>query len=146
MGFTQPNFNLEAEVALFLGDEQSDLNFKEGDIMVSRRPIGGVGSKEVERFLWLMIDGLEENDLFALSIPIFDELGDNITEKARYRISLSDLSLRDVNFDIDAARDPNVTYQPYLIPDLEDFIFVENSEVPFDAQGLAWDKELGFYL
>jgi len=47
MGFTSPDFNLAAEVAISLSPDQGDIDLKEGDIVTSRRPVGGVGTKEV---------------------------------------------------------------------------------------------------
>jgi hypothetical protein len=151
MGQTDPQFNLRAEVAIFTNENIEFRKAHEGDIITSRREIGGVGTLEAQKYLWILVDGLEENDLYALHQTLFDgdPAGDdpvNEIEKRRFRIALADLALRDPDFDVERARDPLDIYQPYLQLDSDDFIFIPSSVLPFDAQGLVWDKSTGLYL
>ena len=142
MGYTNPNHPI-FELALSLencaphtgGTKERKLA---GDIVAIRRPAQAIGTKEAKTYLWLRVQGLEENDMARLtdSIEGFD--------KRRYCIPLERLKEIVPTFDIAKAMDPNVIYQPFLILDEEDFKFL-GSEQPFEIEDILFDKQTGKY-
>ena len=142
MGYTNPNYPI-FEIALSLEDSAPHTGgTKErklaGDIVAIRRPAQAIGIKEAKTYLWLRVQGLEENNMARLtdSIEGFD--------KRRYCIPLERLKEIVPTFDITKALDPNVTYQPFLILDEEDYRFL-GSEQPFEIEDILFDKQTGKY-
>lgn len=74
---------------------------KEGDIIAVRDPIGGIGKKEGNSFLWVLMD---EEDL-PQELPCK-------TSDCRACVSLDELKATDPEIDLDKVRDPQQFYQP----------------------------------
>lgn len=88
---------------------------KEGDIVVVRNPIGVVGSKEVNEFLWFTIE----------TTP---EVADSLTEpgvdgdKRNFKIQLPELKSKVLqSLDLVKARDKSRVYQPFVFADPDRF-------------------------
>jgi len=120
----------------------------EGDIVSVRKPDEGVGRKEVEEFLWMRVEGLEESEFSRLTDYIQDSTSEIIYDKRRYCIPLEKLEEIDPDFDIDLATYDDRIYQPFLLVDYEtDYTFVlEDGNLPFQVSGLIYDKTIGDYL
>lgn len=84
----------------------------EGDIVGIRRPHYEVGTKERSAFLWLRLQGLEENDMSQLAAPY--EEADTIYDKRRYCIPLARLKQIVPSLDLARVRDRNDAYQPFM--------------------------------
>jgi len=119
-----------------------------GDIAAVRHPDVGVGRKEVEEYMWLRIEGLEENEFYDLTELIEDSTSGIIYDKRRYCIPLEKIEEIDPDFDIDLALDNDRIYQPFLLVDYdEDYTFVlEDGHLPLQVSGLVYDKAIGDYL
>lgn len=115
-----------------------------GDIVGIRPPDVGVGRKEMKRFLWLRVEGLEELEFQGLAGPLaFSKT--EVYDKCRYCVPLKRLKEVDPDFDIEKALDPDLTYQPYLLTDEETGLFLATAPV-FSVHGLIFDKLTGEYL
>ena len=145
MGQVNPNYPIK-EVAISLESfpiESEHERKQEGDIVTIRDTHYCIGLKEMSRYLWLRIEGLEESEFDELVSVLVD---DGITfDKRRYCILLEKLKEVDPNFDLDRARDLEDVYQPYLVIDEDTGIFLI-AEEPFQVQGLIFDKSIGEYL
>ena len=118
-----------------------------GDIIDVRKPDTGVGRKEVEEYLWLRVEGLEESEFYKLTESVVTSAGIEY-DKRRYTIPLEKLEELDPEFDINLALDDDRIYQPFLLVDYEsDYTFVlEDGHLPFQTSGLIFDKETQEYL
>jgi len=118
----------------------------EGDIVAVRNPGTGVGRKEVEEFLWLRIEGLEDSEFDRLTQTVETTAGE--FDKRRFCIPLEKLEELDPEFDIDLALEDDRIYQPFLLVDYEtDYSFIlEDGHLPFEVNGLIYDKVTGEYL
>ena len=110
-----------------------------GDIVGIREPDIGAGLRELKRYLWLRVEGLEENewDVLASQIKGFD--------KRRFCIELNRLKQFNVNFDPEQAKDITKIYQPFIPVDEETGLWLIHP-TPINILGLIYDKVHGIYL
>ena len=112
-----------------------------GDIIAVRKPHYGIGTKELDGFMWLRVEGLEEAEFSKLTNAISSH------DKRRYCIPLEKLFELDPNFDIDLAKQSGSNYQPFLFVDDEsDYSFILEQYKPFNVFGLIYDKVTGDYI
>ena len=111
-----------------------------GDIIALRRPATAVGSAEMSSYLWLRIEGLEENDMARLTDPIdgFD--------KRRYCIPFGRLAAIAPDFNVARAKDLNDKYQPFLNVDEETPFRFLTARRALNVHGLIFDKQTGGYI
>lgn len=151
MSLLDPNYPVkEIAISLFSYAPLSSGHERviEGDIVAVRDPDIGVGRKEVEEFLWLRVEGLEESEFDRLTDYVQDSTSDIVYDKRRYCIPLERLIEADPEFDINLATDDDRIYQPFLLVDYDtDYSFVlEDGHLPFQVSGLIYDKTIGDYL
>jgi hypothetical protein len=110
-----------------------------GDIVGIRKSNIGAGLRELKRYLWLKVEGLEENEwaLIGKSIKGFD--------KRRFCIPLQRLVQFNASFDMEKAQDVNIIYQPFLPVDEETGLWLYQPR-PMNIMGLVYDKVTGIYL
>lgn len=140
------------EVALSMENAPDNVSGTErkkvGDIVALRNPGEFMGVQEGKRYLWLRIEGLEENEFALLAQQIFEptdpESGDPF-DKRRYCIPLDRLEVVYPTLDQGRALDPTDFYQPLILVDSEDLIFID-ADPPFQVSGLVFDKATGEYL
>ena len=120
----------------------------EGDIVAVRYPDTGVGRKEIEEFMWMRVEGLEESEFSKLTDYVIDSTSQIVYDKRRYSIPLEKIYEIDPDFDIDLALKEDRIYQPFLLVDYdEDYSFIlEDGQLPFQVSGLVYDKVIGDYL
>ena len=151
MSFLNPNYPT-MEIAISLVDYAPLASGHErvlvGDIIAVRKPDYGIGTKELENFLWLRVEGLEEDEFSKLTDNISDSTSNIIYDKRRYCIPLEKLYELEPTFDIDLATTAGSIYQPFLFVDYEsDYSFImENTQLPFQVFGLIYDKVIGDYI
>lgn len=143
MGETNRQFPV-AEVAISMMGFQQSGGIKEriqvGDISGVRRPLGQIGWAEMRTYLWLHIEGLEENELFQLGDLMWvSEPGGERYDKRRYSIPLERLQQLFPTFDVNRALDTADYYQPFM-PFDEDNGFTLIAEKPLSVHGLVFDK------
>ena len=97
----------------------------------------GAGLRELKRYLWLRVEGLEESDWGLLE-------QETDFEKRRFCIHLERLKQFNSNFDPEKAMDQTVIYQPFLPVDDDGLFLVDQN--PINVLGLIYDKEFGVYL
>lgn len=142
MGYTNPRYPV-FEIALsceYGGTHTGGLMERKvhGDIIAMRPPSTAVGSGEMSRFLWLRIEGLEENEMAKLADLLV--VNEQIFDKRRYCIPLDRLKAVVPSFDIARAKDSADKYQPFLGVDEETpFRFVRDHR-PLNVHGLVYDK------
>jgi len=150
MGYTNRKFPV-MEIAISLtgkanlpsGHERKQL----GDIIAIRKPHSVIGSKEVTEFLWLRIEGIEE-DLMMLLQDIVESTGQPsvVYDKRRYCIPLRKLKKFFPSFDIGRAMDKTDIYQPFIVVDEDEpHIYLADLR-PLRIEGLVFDKLKGIYL
>ena len=83
----------------------------EGDIIAIRPPGQGAGRKERTRFLWLRLQGLEENEMGQLTTPLEED--GIIYDKRRYGIPLARLKQLHPSLDLVRTRNSTDIYQPF---------------------------------
>lgn len=153
MGQTNPKYPV-FEVVLSLEDADAHTGgTKErkqaGDIIGIRKPLGAIGSGEMHRFLWLWLEGLEENEMTRLTEPLYAIPGDDTSQqfdKRRYSIPLARLQAVVPSFNIARALDVTDMYQPFLLPDLESPFPHLTTPRPLDVHGLVFDKSVGGFI
>lgn len=112
-----------------------------GDVIECRPPGVGLGWMEMSRFLWLRVEGLEENDAGMLHQPREG------WEKRRYQIPLARLAAIVPGFNVARATDLADIYQPFLPVDEETGRFLEGVAVPpLPVEGLIFDVVTGRFL
>jgi len=116
-----------------------------GDIIALRREgVGEIGKKERHGYLWLRLEGLEENDFTQLTESL--EQGGERFDKRRYCIPLNRLERVVPGFSISRAMDPADPYQPFMPVD-EDVPHSYLDRGPIlSVEGLVFDKVTGRYL
>ena len=131
---------MKVEIAIALFNSHGGI--EEGDIVVCRKPIGGIGKKEGKQFLWISADISEEFYNF-LSRPEKDD-DENIVKKRKYKIALDEIKKINESFDLVKARDLDDEYQPFLSMD-KDNLFTNPSENELDLSKLSAieDKSIG---
>jgi len=150
MGTLNPNYPI-MEIAISLvnysplesGHERSLV----GDIIGIRKPNIGVGRKEVENYMWLRIEGLEEMEFSRLTDSIITSAGERY-DKRRYCIPLEKIKEIDPEFDIDLALEEDRIYQPFLLVDYDEgyYFVLEDGQLPLQVSGLVFDKETQEYI
>lgn len=149
MSFLNPNYPV-MEIAISLVDYAPLSSNHErvlvGDVVGIGKPSYGIGLKEIDNFLWLRVEGLEEAEFPKLTSSISTSAG--TYDKRRYCIPLAKLLELDPTFDVDLAIQAGSKYQPFLFVDDEgDYSFImENGVQPFEVSGLIYDKAIGDYL
>lgn len=151
MGETNPNYPT-MEIALSMENAPDNISGAErkklGDIIAIRAPGNACGIQEAKRYLWLRIEGLEENEFAAFIQQVFEPTDPETGlafDKRRYCIPLGRLQTIYPALDQVRARDPDDFYQPFIMVDSEDFSFVA-ADPPFQVSGLIFDKATGDYL
>ncbi len=157
MGETNPTYPVrEIALACF---SKPDLNgnerIQEGDIVAVRKPNISIGRKEANIYLWLRLEGLEENEMARLADCLYEPNELNVEsgvptgnryDKRRYCIPFDRLKEVYPAFNMEKARDPDVVYQPFLGIDENDLFYFLTEEPPFSVSGLVFDKQTGEYL
>lgn len=110
-----------------------------GDIVGVRHVNIGAGLRELKRYLWLRVEGIEENDYPFL------KKGVKGFDKSRFCIPLHRLVQFNSAFDIEKAQDINIIYQPFIPVDEETGLWLYEPN-PMNIMGLVYDKETGIYL
>jgi len=116
-----------------------------GDIVAVRKPNIGAGLRELKRFIWMRVEGLEENDWTNLKLPVIDWNEKRKFDKRRFAIPLQRLVQFNASFDIAKAQDANIIYQPFIPVDEETGLWLADPR-PINVMGLIHDKETGIYL
>lgn len=111
-----------------------------GDIVAFRKPAEAIGLKEMKNFLWLRVEGLEENEMPRLVEPV--EVGGQYYDKRGYSIPLERLKKVFPSFDIERALNTDEVYQPFLVLD-DDGRYTYNHP-PLNVHGLIFKKSHGF--
>ena len=147
MGQTNPNYPVR-EIAIAVEDcAAHTFATKErklaGDIIACRRPAYIVGTGEVAVYLWLRVEGLEENEMARLTDMLVE--GGVRFDKRRYCIPLARLAEVAPGFSVARALDPADKYQPFLTFDTESHLWL-TAAPPFDVRGLVFDKQTGAFL
>jgi hypothetical protein len=126
---------------------------QEGDIISARRVTGGIGLKEARDYLWLHVEGLDDEAMFELKVRNADSSDAEAYDKRRYCIHFARLKEIFPSFDISRARDRADPYQPFLLIDLDDDdvrlqnVFLPTTAAgPLRVEGLVYDKVKGMYL
>jgi hypothetical protein len=141
-----------------------------GDIAEVRPPYWVTGRKERQRYLWLRVDGLEENeykwltDSWTEPLILYDRSNEADVvafQHRRFCIPLKRLKQVLPYFDIVKALDINICYQPFLPIDTGNFLeqemnaheadegdgrFLSQQTMVLDVHGLVYDKARGEYL
>ena len=156
MGYTNPNYPV-MEIAINTenhapnGENERSL---EGDIIAVRKPLDYIGTKEANTFLWLLVEGLEENEIARLNEIFYEPFSADGSfsdenkvkyDKRRFCIPLERLKQIVPTFDEIKARDRNLVYQPFLPVDEDTGYFITKAK-PLNVHGLIFDKQLGKYL
>lgn len=153
MGEINPNYPV-VEVAIAVTNNKGGwLDSFEGDIIAVRDPHFVVGNKEMGNWLWLRLEGLEENEMFRLADGIMKEgdhgpTKDTVYDKRRYCIPLDRLKILRPELDLTKARDTDEKYQPILMSDYttDQRKYYLTEEKPLMVQGLVFDRVRGDYL
>lgn len=150
MGDTNPNFPTR-EIVIALENAPDNASgterIKIGDIIAVRPPGSFIGRLESRRYLWLHIDGLEENTFAIFMKQVFEPTDPQGTpyDKRRYCIPLDRLEIVYPALNQTRALDLDDFYQPFLTIDSEDFEILTAGS-PFDVNGLIFDKVIGDYI
>lgn len=109
-----------------------------GDIIAVRKPGLGIGSAEMSRYLWMWLEGLDDDAMSALDSMMI--IADVIYDKRRYVIPFERIAAIVPSFNVSRALDLLDKYQPFRGVDEEPpFRFVRDSR-PFNVHGLVFDK------
>ncbi len=151
MGETNPNYpTMEIAISMINAPDNASgtERMKIGDIIAIRKPESYIGTQEGKIFLWLHIDGPEENEFGVFTQQVFEptdpETGERF-DKRRYCIPLGRLQVLYPALNQSRARDPLDFYQPFLLIDSEDFEIV-SADPAYAVSGLVFDKAIGDYL
>jgi hypothetical protein len=156
MGYTNRKYPvMEIAVAAINRPDHQNERVIPGDIVAFRRPHFVIGTKEGSDFIWLLIDGLEENEwgnLISLGhdADVHSDIEDAgpVYDKRRYFIPLARLKKLRPDFNIQRAMDPGDFYQPFITIDFSDsgYWYYLANEKPLSIHGLIFDKVKGAYL
>jgi hypothetical protein len=105
----------------------------QGDIIAVRRPSRGLGLKEMTRFLWMHVQGLDDNEMTLLTEPVPG------FAKRRCSVPLARLGAIAPGFDPLKAADLGLVYQPFLGVDAETGLLLA-ADRPYPVEGLIFDK------
>ena len=132
------------EIAIALYDSPGGI--EEGDVIVCRNPLNGIGEKEGEMWLWGIAD---INELLANIIdkPRRDLITNKIINKRRFKIPLEKIKQLDLNFSRSRARNLADKYQPYFTID-HNFLLVDPDPTTFELEKMSviWDKVEGKFI
>lgn len=121
---------------------------KVGDIIAIRKSGQAIGTKEGKKYIWMHIEGLEEDEFTALTLQVYEptdpETGQPF-DKRRYCVPMAKIQEVYPLFDESRALDTDDLYQPFVILDTENYSYI-SIDPPFQVSGLVWDKALGEYL
>jgi len=151
MGVTNPNYpTMEIAISMINAPDNpsGDERMKLGDIIAIRKPVDFIGIKESKLFLWLHIEGLEENAFAVFTQQVFEPTDPETGlryDKRRYCIPIGRLQVLYPALNQVRARDPDDFYQPFLTIDSEDFEII-SADSPYEVSGLVFDKAIGDYL
>lgn len=156
MGELNPNYPvMELAISFVSYEELEDGHerLQQGDIVAVRKPGLGIGIRELQNFLWLRVEGLEENEFAVLTDTVVTSAGVEY-DKRRYCIPLERITEVDPDFDISLANQDHTVkfpfniYQPFLLVDYDEgyYFVLEDGHLPFQASGLIFDKETQEYL
>lgn len=149
MGLTKPQYPVfEIAVSCEHGGTHSG-GLKErkcvGDIIAIRKPAGAVGRLEQSGYLWLRIEGLEENDMARLTEPMTDtgnvDTATVIYDKRRYCIPFERLQAIVPSFNVSRALNAADKYQPFIGVDEEPPYRFVREQRPLNVHGLIFDKQ-----
>ena len=121
----------------------------EGDIIAIRTDGNGVGMKEMHRWLWVSVYGMDDDLMTFLQEGVTegDEFEREIYDKRRYSIPLARLQAIYPTLDMARVRDVTDAYQPFMPVDEDQGYYLEGSaQPPFDVAGLIFDKTTGRYI
>jgi len=110
---------------------------KLGDIAAAVPMRTRLGSKELHRFVWLRVYGLDWYEMRALQATVDEPV---LYEKRRYCVPLGRLKQVYPAFDIAKATDENVIYQPFLMVDEETYHIRAKGSSIFPVHGLIRDR------
>lgn len=131
-------------ILLALSCEHKDANRKEvGSVCASVNMKTRIGSKELTRFIWLPVYGLDYYEMRHLQDTVDDPV---LYEKRRYQVPFGRLKQVYPAFDIASARDANLIYQPFLLVDGDTYHFRARGVSPLPVQGLILDRLTMRYL
>ncbi len=145
MGYTNRKYPVKeiAIITINYPDDNGGERAKEGDIITVRNPHHVIGLKERTNYLWLRVEGLEENDCNNLNMDGGE--GGVRYDKRRYCIPLHKLIEVFPSFDISRARNITDEYQPFMMLDEDSGEYLSPVK-PFSVNGLVFDKITGEYL
>ncbi len=132
------------QIAIALYDSPGGI--EEGDIIVCRTPIDGIGVKEAGMWLWITAI-ISEQLAQVLCLPRRGLITNQVISKRRYQIPLDKIKELDAEFILALARDMTENYQPYLYVD-DNFLFVDSDPTTFELENLEiiWDKLEGKFI
>lgn len=150
MGQTNPRYPV-MEIALAVEDCASHTGRlrerkRAGDIVAVRQPHYAIGAKERAAYVWLRLEGLEENEMARLADVLVETEDGPVFDKRRYCVPLDRLAEVLPGFDVGRARDTADTYQPFYNLDEETGTWLALQVPPLDVHGLVFDKLTGEYL
>ena len=139
----------EKEIAILTVNHEKN-RAKRGDIVVMRNPHNVIGVKERADYLWLRIEGWEEDAYWSIHEPNFDahysnDEGTIAYDKRRYCIPFHRLKEVYSLFDIARAENISDEYQPFMIIDEDNGAYL-TPQKPYSIHGLVYDKVFREYL
>jgi len=148
MPFTFRNYRVrqiglyvKSEAPLATGHER----IQEGDIGVVLNPNEGVAGIERAHYLWLRVQGRDDNDMDRLQDNNQPDIDGNVFwDKRRYCIPFKRLKEVYPPLDISSVKDPVDMYQPFLGIDNDNGLFLI-TRPPLTVFGLVFDKETRRY-
>lgn len=151
----------EWEVALRARDKSGE-HARSGDIIDVREPIGILGTKERNEYLWIMLSGEDDSIMQSLvaynTEPTFElsarkgidlpalDASPKLFDKRRFCIPLARLN-QVSPFDMTRVLDPADPYQPFMPVDEDNGRVLDGARRrSLDMFGLVFDKATGKYL
>lgn len=104
------------EIAVAMFNSANPIGARVGSIVVARRPLGEMGTKERALYIWLQVQGPAEAALLALSSPRYVDPETELvmTDKFRWEFPIEELAKETPDFDTMRALSPTDPYQPFL--------------------------------
>jgi len=133
------------EIAIALFDSPSSVGTEEGDIVVCRPPLKGIGKKEGTGYLWFRVD-ISEVLGNVLTQKWTNESGE-LVKKRRYNIPLDKIKNLRPTFSFSNARNLEYQYQPLMEIDSK-YLFVDSDPGTFALEILSVikDKKIGEFI
>lgn len=103
------------EIAIQAEDYQDPRRAQVGDIITIRPARGTMGRKQVNHLIWITVDSPVDLNIADFKSPVFAKDG-TMLHKRRFNINGSLDKLKQImpSFDIEKAKNPRETYQPFL--------------------------------